>query len=103
MEQYSSVFGTAVSDHTNEMEKTELDELKKLTKQTNTKSCLFYGWYHDWFSMAARNTVSTLPAVYSPLQEIELVRFSYGMMPRGKFMNYFLRDLISKADIRVAG
>lgn len=102
MEQYSSVFGTAVSDHINEMEKTELDELKKLTKQTNTKSCLFYGWYHDWFSMAARNTVSTLPAVYSPLQEIELVRFSYGMMPRGKFMNYFLRDLISKADIRVA-
>lgn len=102
MEQYSSVLGTAVSDHINEMEKMELDELKNLTKETNTKSCLFYGYYHDWFPASARNTVSTSPALYSPLQEMELVRFSYGMMPRGKFMNFFLRDLISKANIRVA-
>ncbi len=102
MEQYSPILGTAVSDYINEMEKLELNELKNLTKETNAKSCLFYGWYHDWFSMAARNTVSTSPALYSPLQEIELVRFSYNMMPKGKFMNYFLRDLISKANINVA-
>lgn len=102
MKQYSRFLGKMILDNINEMEEMELSVLNRLTKDRNSKSCLFYGWYNDWFSMAAKNSESESPAVYSPLQEIELVRYSYQMLPKGKFMNGFLRELTSCANRKAA-
>lgn len=102
MKNYSSLFGESILSAIDEMEKIELSELSSLSRENNTKSCLLFGWYNDWYSMAARNTESKSPVVYSPLQEIDLVRYSYSISPRGKFMNMFLRRMISNANANVA-
>lgn len=102
MKKYSSLFGEKIASAVSEMEEIELKELSSLSRENNTKSCLLYGWYNDWYSMAARNTEGKSPVVYSPLQEIDLVRYSYSISPRGKFMNMFLRRIISNVNVRVA-
>ena len=102
MKQYPKIVGDRITANIEDMESLELKELQSLTRNNNTKSCLLYGWYNDWYCMAAKNTESMYPILYSPLQELEMVRYSYNISPKGKFMNLFLRELTSKANINVA-
>lgn len=75
----------------------EHDTYKKfdeMRRKTVMKSCLYAGW-SDWVPAGLRYTEATSPIQYSPLQELELVKYSYGITPKGKHMNMFHRKLIS--------
>ena len=58
------------------------------------RSCLQGGWC-DWVPAGLKYTETGSLKTYAPLQEFELVKFSYGISPRGKRLNMFHRKLLS--------
>lgn len=102
MKKYLPVFGDRIKSSIKAMEKLELKEMNRLTANINSKSCLLYGWYSDWCRIENSSTEENHPFIYSPLREIEMVRFSYNTAPHDMYLNMILRKIISKANLEVA-
>lgn len=96
------VFGDRIKSSVDAMEKLELKAMNRLTANINAKSCLLYGWHSDWCRIENSSTEENCPFIYSPLREIEMVRFSYNIAPHDMYMNMILRKIISKANLKVA-
>ena len=102
MKDYSRYYGKLITDNTSSIDHLNINKLHELSKDRNAKSYLFFGWKMDWTMAAALNTEMTSPISYAPLQEIELVRYSYSILPKGKRMNMFHRQLTTRANKKVA-
>lgn len=90
----SIYLGDSLKDEYNIIERETYTKFDRLIKDTVLKSCLCGGWC-DWVPYSLQNTQNSHLHVYSPLQEYELVKYSYSIAPKGKRMNMFHRRLIS--------
>ncbi len=93
--QSASIYlGDCLKDEYNKIENETYTKFDCLMKDTVLKSCLCGGWC-DWIPYSLQYTWNNRLKVYSPLQEYELVKYSYSIAPKGKRMNMFHRRLIS--------
>jgi len=102
MESVPTCLGSYVRDSLQEMKEYEYSKMKQLISEYAWESCMKFGWYSDWYNMVAKNANRVCPQIYSPLQEIDLVRYSFKMGYKGKKMNKFFRKYISEGNIDVA-
>ena len=102
MKGYSHYFGQFISDNSTSVDNLNLNRLHQFSKDRNAKSYLFFAWKMDWTNVAYSYAEMTSPISYAPLQEIELVRYSYSILPKGKRMNMFHRQLTTRANKKAA-
>lgn len=99
---YSQYLGEKAKARYHEMEERCVQKLQTLTKDRNTQSYLAFGWLVDWVSQSLKTAEASIPIVYAPLQEIEMVRYSYQLLPKGKRMNFFLRKMTTQVNLPMA-
>ena len=102
MKDYSRYYGKLITDSTKSIDNLSINRLHELSKDRNSKSYLVFGWWMFCYMRGASYTEMTSPISYSPLEEIELARYSYSILPKGKRMNMFNRQLTTRANKKAA-
>lgn len=99
---FSKYCGEFVTPRLKYIDELNMKIMKTFTKDRNSRSCFCFGWKMDNTTSALNNMEQTCPISYSPLQEIDLVRNSYSMLPKGMRMNLFMRHLTTRANRKAA-
>ena len=89
--------------HTGIIKSDIINNLKKITKETNTKSYDSFGFEMlGYTNKMIYNNFSKVIDSYAPLWEIELVRHSYNLPRKKRIRNYSMRDATTKASKEIA-
>lgn len=99
---YSEYLGDVLKSKYSELQSEQIEYLYSLKKARNSQSYLMFGWFGDWVASAVGRAHYDNPVPYNPLQEIDLVRYSYQMLPKGKRFNYFLRKMTTNTNPQMA-
>ena len=99
---YSEYLADSFKSEYAKLQKEQIEFLKGLKKERNSQSYLTFGWYGDWGPQSIDRAEYDNPVPYNPLQEIDLVRYSYQILPKGKRFNYFLRQMTTNANPKMA-
>lgn len=92
-----TLFTDSVKDFMHKAENNIKNNIKKLKKETNTKSYdFFYFNLKGNLISKANNCFSKYIPIYSPLWEKELVSFSYNLKRKDRFFYNFIRKMITK-------
>lgn len=98
---YKEYLGEAMLSIYSSQRISTLENMSHMIKPINTQSYDMFGWELDCQS-TLRSPEASMITVYSPLQEIDLVRFSFHLPRMKRFYNLFQRDLTTTASKAMA-
>lgn len=93
--------GKELLDAERRLQQDAYEHFDGLRVKSTVKSYLLGGW-NDWISYKLLYTESQTLPIYVPLQEYELVKYSYGIAPRGKTLSSFHRKITSHYNKKMA-
>lgn len=71
------------------------NQFARMKRDRNARSYLAAAWA-DWESTSLKQPGADVIAMYAPLQEFELAKYSFSILPKGKRMNRFHRTYLSR-------